>query len=117
MATVLRVYVRTFIVKAFGWDDVWMVLALLSHIMFAGCAIGGVHWGTGRHMDILTKKEIFMAMRVSAYYTGDKRQKRKVSIDKSTVLVALLHCLLLDYDCSKDQYRSVPATSDCHWDS
>lgn len=63
IATVLRVYVRTFIVKAFGWDDVWMVFALLAHIMFAGCAIGGVHWGTGRHMDTLSAKEIFMAMR------------------------------------------------------
>ncbi|KAL6710409.1 hypothetical protein ACN47E_009355 [Coniothyrium glycines] len=63
VATILRVYVRTCIVKAFGWDDGWMILALLFHIMFAGCAIGGIHWGTGRHMDTLTNKEIFMAMR------------------------------------------------------
>ncbi|KAH9881933.1 hypothetical protein J1614_001104 [Plenodomus biglobosus] len=63
IATVLRIYVRTFIVKAFGWDDGFMVLALCSHVMFATCAIGGVHYGTGRHMDTLTNEEIFKAMR------------------------------------------------------
>ncbi|KAF2032657.1 hypothetical protein EK21DRAFT_60357 [Setomelanomma holmii] len=62
-ATALRVYVRSCLVKAFGWDDAFMVFALLSHIVFATCAIGGIHWGTGRHMDILSNKEIFMAMR------------------------------------------------------
>jgi hypothetical protein len=64
-ATVLRIYVRTVIVKAFGWDDAWMVFALLAHIMFTACAIGGVHWGTGRHMATLSNLEIFEAMRVS----------------------------------------------------
>ncbi|KAH5416452.1 hypothetical protein HBI46_120590 [Parastagonospora nodorum] len=62
-ATVLRVYVRTCLVNAFGWDDAFMVFALGSHIMFATCAIGGIHWGTGRHMNTLSNEEIFMAMR------------------------------------------------------
>ncbi|CAO2654833.1 Nn.00g115660.m01.CDS01 [Neocucurbitaria sp. VM-36] len=63
VATALRVYVRTFIVKAFGYDDAFMVFALLAHIMFAGCAIGGIHWGTGRHMDTLDADSIMKAMR------------------------------------------------------
>ncbi|KAI8942457.1 hypothetical protein NX059_000525 [Plenodomus lindquistii] len=63
ITTVLRVYVRTFIVKAFGWDDGFMVLALCAHVMFATCAIGGVHYGTGRHMDTLTPEEVYKAMR------------------------------------------------------
>lgn len=69
------------IVKAFGWDDAWMIAALvspsslylsvviltiqLSYILFAGCAIGGIQWGTGRHMKDLDQHEIFMAMRAS----------------------------------------------------
>ncbi|KAF2855630.1 hypothetical protein T440DRAFT_159167 [Plenodomus tracheiphilus IPT5] len=63
IATVLRVYVRAFVVKAFGWDDGFMVFALCAHVMFATCAIGGVHYGTGRHMTALTGEEIYKAMR------------------------------------------------------
>lgn len=78
----LRVYVRTCMVKAFGWDDIFMVLALFAHIMFAvsaalefrhgctltlhhlqTCAIGGIHWGTGRHMSDLTGEQQYKAMR------------------------------------------------------
>lgn len=35
-----------------------------AHVMFATCAIGGIHYGTGRHMDTLSDEQIFMAMRV-----------------------------------------------------
>ena len=35
VATVLRVYVRTRLVKAFGWDDAFMVGACAAHIGFA----------------------------------------------------------------------------------
>ncbi|KAL5118109.1 hypothetical protein ACEQ8H_003944 [Pleosporales sp. CAS-2024a] len=62
-ATVLRIYVRTCLVKAFGWDDFFMVLALCAHVMFATCALGGIHWGTGQHMDTLSAEEIYKAMR------------------------------------------------------
>ncbi|KAF1943002.1 hypothetical protein EJ02DRAFT_151838 [Clathrospora elynae] len=63
IATVLRVYARTVIVKAFGPDDWFMVFALACHIMFATCAIGGIHHGTGRHMNTLSKEDVFKAMR------------------------------------------------------
>ncbi|KAF2873339.1 hypothetical protein BDV95DRAFT_338719 [Massariosphaeria phaeospora] len=63
VAVVLRIYVRVRIVKAFGWDDAWMVSALLTHIMFATCAIGGIHYGTGRHMKELSEEAKYMAMR------------------------------------------------------
>jgi pseudouridine-5'-phosphate glycosidase len=33
--------------------------------MFATCAIGGVHYGTGRHMTDLSDEDILKAMRVS----------------------------------------------------
>lgn len=63
VSVVLRVYVRTRLVKAFGWDDFFMVCALLFHIMFATCAIGGIHYGTGRHMADLSNDDIVKAMR------------------------------------------------------
>lgn len=30
ITVILRVYVRVFLVKAFGWDDAWMIVALVS---------------------------------------------------------------------------------------
>ena len=67
-------YVRAYLVKAFGWDDIFMVVALLSHVLFAACAIGGIHWGTGRHMDELSDEEIFMALRVGDFsHANDER--------------------------------------------
>ncbi|KAI4623708.1 uncharacterized protein J4E88_009345 [Alternaria novae-zelandiae] len=63
ITTVLRVYVRARIVKAFGADDWWMVAALCAHVMFATCAIGGIHYGTGRHMDTLSSEQQYKAMR------------------------------------------------------
>lgn len=63
IATLLRVYVRIHLVKSFGWDDAWMMAALLTHIMFATCAIAGAHYGTGRYFDDISGDGIFMAMR------------------------------------------------------
>ncbi|KAF2645431.1 hypothetical protein P280DRAFT_389644 [Massarina eburnea CBS 473.64] len=59
----LRVYVRLRMVRNFGWDDTFMLLAMLTYIMFATCAIGGVHWGTGRHMSELDNEHKMKAMR------------------------------------------------------
>jgi hypothetical protein len=36
----------------------------LAHITFATCAINGIYWGTGRHMDALSDEQKFKAMRV-----------------------------------------------------
>jgi hypothetical protein len=41
-----------------------MVAALCAHVMFATCAIGGIHYGTGRHMDTLSGEQQYKAMRV-----------------------------------------------------
>ncbi|KAF2020014.1 hypothetical protein BU24DRAFT_131223 [Aaosphaeria arxii CBS 175.79] len=60
---VLRVYVRVRVIRSFGWDDALMVGAMLSHIMFATCAVAGTVYGTGRHFKDLSDEGIFMAMR------------------------------------------------------
>ncbi|CAH0040409.1 unnamed protein product [Clonostachys rhizophaga] len=54
VATLLRCYVRVFLVKSFGVDDYFMVLALVLFIAFVASALVGVHFGAGRHLtDIL----------------------------------------------------------------
>jgi hypothetical protein len=64
IVVLLRVYVRAFIVKAFGWDDGWMIFAQLMHTMNSTCAIGGALTGTGRLMEELTPQSMMMALRV-----------------------------------------------------
>ncbi|KAL4861337.1 hypothetical protein BDV12DRAFT_191151 [Aspergillus spectabilis] len=62
IAVILRCYVRLRIVRAFGWDDSIMILAMLFYAMYCGCMIGGSLWGTGKHLSELTPKQQTVAM-------------------------------------------------------
>ncbi|KAK6851677.1 hypothetical protein PG995_011802 [Apiospora arundinis] len=62
-ATALRVFTRTFILKAFGLDDAVMVFATISFILFTASALTGVHYGTGRHNSDLKKQDVQDAMK------------------------------------------------------
>ncbi|GME59358.1 putative integral membrane protein [Neofusicoccum parvum] len=62
-ATLLRILVRVSIVKAFGRDDWFMVAATLAFIMYTTCALGGIHYGTGRRNADLTPESTMKAMR------------------------------------------------------
>jgi hypothetical protein len=64
VTVILRVYSRAVIVKAFGWDDGWMIFAQLMHTLNSSCAIGGALTGTGRLMKDLTPESMMMALRV-----------------------------------------------------
>ncbi|KAL4796203.1 hypothetical protein BDV19DRAFT_388351 [Aspergillus venezuelensis] len=50
-AVALRCFVRLRLVKAFGWDDGLMVLAMALNILFALCGMIGARYGLGRRMD------------------------------------------------------------------
>ncbi|KAE8147174.1 hypothetical protein BDV25DRAFT_132302 [Aspergillus avenaceus] len=63
ITVILRCYVRGFLVKAFGWDDGAMVVALAFYVMFSACMIGGSLWGTGRRYADLTAVQRVTAMR------------------------------------------------------
>ncbi|KAJ5182078.1 hypothetical protein N7449_012225 [Penicillium cf. viridicatum] len=63
VAVTLRCYVRGFLVKAFGWDDGAMVIAMAWYVMFCGSMIGaGVH-GNGRHWYNLEAEDRVIAMK------------------------------------------------------
>ena len=64
MTVALRIYVRAFIVKAFGWDDGWMLFAQLMHTIQSSSAIAGATFGTGRRMEELKPSGMMMALRV-----------------------------------------------------
>ncbi|KAJ5126575.1 hypothetical protein N7448_007354 [Penicillium atrosanguineum] len=63
VAVILRCYVRGWVVKAFGWDDGAMVVAMAFYVMFSASMIGaGVH-GNGRHWYSLEPEERVIAMK------------------------------------------------------
>ncbi|KAJ6099492.1 hypothetical protein N7467_001027 [Penicillium canescens] len=63
IAVMLRCYVRGWIVKAFGWDDAAMVLAMLFYAMFCGTMIGGTLYGTGYKFEHLEPNNRVTAMK------------------------------------------------------
>lgn len=82
LAVLLRCYVRIRLVRAFGWDDIIMVAAMVGlrgvlcidhnlirrqafYIMFSACMIGGSLWGTGKHFTELTAHQSVVAMKVT----------------------------------------------------
>ncbi|KAL8739161.1 MAG: hypothetical protein Q9181_000190 [Wetmoreana brouardii] len=46
---VLRVYVRTKVSKAFGWDDTFIILALATAFVAMGMEAASIHYGIGEH--------------------------------------------------------------------
>jgi hypothetical protein len=93
IAVGLRTYVRVCIVKAFGWDDGWMVFAQLMHTMNSTCAIGGALTGTGRLMANLTPHGMMMAMRVSPIIERPSQCANRsiLTIDSSSGTFATSH--------------------------
>ncbi|KAJ5322119.1 hypothetical protein MYU51_002933 [Penicillium brevicompactum] len=63
ITVMLRIYVRGWIVKAFGWDDGAMVVALLFYAMFCASMIGGTLYGTGYKFAHLEPTNAAIAMK------------------------------------------------------
>ena len=72
LALVLRIYVRSWVVKSFGVDDWTMTFAGISFILFCACAITGVHYGTGRHFEDLQDDDRSEAMKVGRHHSVGK---------------------------------------------
>ncbi|OJI97908.1 hypothetical protein ASPVEDRAFT_49815 [Aspergillus versicolor CBS 583.65] len=92
ISVALRCYVRLRIVKAFGWDDFVMILALLFYIMLCGCMIGAYVWGTGKHLSELTRKQRSNAM--VYWFFGDLFYAISSVLAKMSVCIFLLRVMV-----------------------
>ncbi|KKY14871.1 putative polytopic membrane protein [Phaeomoniella chlamydospora] len=63
IAVALRVYVRIFLARGFGLDDVTMVFALAFYAVYGGFVFTGIHYGTGQHAAALSVFNYEHAMR------------------------------------------------------
>ncbi|KAJ5205748.1 hypothetical protein N7491_003627 [Penicillium cf. griseofulvum] len=100
ITVMLRIYVRGWIVKAFGWDDGSMVIALLFYAMFCGTMIGGSIYGTGYKLENLTAENRVIAMRFwwlceIAYCFASVGCKISVCIFLMRITIKPLHIFIL----------------------
>ncbi|KAL3459490.1 hypothetical protein BJX64DRAFT_301233 [Aspergillus heterothallicus] len=100
VAVLLRCYVRGLLIKAFGWDDATMVVAMVFYLMFSGCMIGGSIYGTGRKFAVLTAHERVTAMKYwwlceIAYCFASIGCKVSVCIFLMRITVKRLHIWIL----------------------
>ncbi|CZR50852.1 related to integral membrane protein [Phialocephala subalpina] len=58
----LRFYVKTFLTKSWGSDDVFLIIALMFFTTYCACSATGVHYGTGRHVTDIPLDDIPKAL-------------------------------------------------------
>lgn len=58
----LRLYVKTFLSKSWGTDDVLLIIALTFFTTYSACSATGVHYGTGRHITDIPLQDIPKAL-------------------------------------------------------
>ncbi|KAE8452235.1 hypothetical protein EG329_001702 [Mollisiaceae sp. DMI_Dod_QoI] len=58
----LRLYVKTFLSKSWGVDDVLLIVALIFFTTYCACSATGVHYGTGRHVTDIPLDDIPRAL-------------------------------------------------------
>ncbi|KAL5001683.1 hypothetical protein BDV10DRAFT_148605 [Aspergillus recurvatus] len=109
VAVIMRCYVRLRIVKAFGWDDFVMIIAMLLYIMFCGCMIGGSLWGTGKHLSELTPKQRTTAMEY--WWFCNISYAVSSVLAKVSVCIFLLRVML--FPCHRAALYTVTALAAC----
>ncbi|KAJ5861824.1 uncharacterized protein N7529_009134 [Penicillium soppii] len=89
IAVCLRCFVRLRIVKAFGWDDAFMVCAMLLNILFALCGITGALYGIGqKSKELLLKGTMETAM--FWWWLGQTSYVWTCALAKISIALALL---------------------------
>jgi hypothetical protein len=73
IAVSLRCWVRTSMVRAFGKDDWTMLGTQLLFTSYIACQLGGVVYGTGRHLKDLEYSRAERALSVRLAYLIDCR--------------------------------------------
>jgi hypothetical protein len=64
IATLLRVYCRAVIIKAFAVDDWFAIIGQFMFTVYSAYCITGVRYGTGRHIKDIAPENIPKAMQV-----------------------------------------------------
>ncbi|KGO76005.1 hypothetical protein PITC_011620 [Penicillium italicum] len=89
-SVILRCFVRTQIVRAWGWDDGTMVIAMTLNTAFAICGIIGSTYGMGRKMAYFTKYPDHFHRALLCWWVGQLFYVLTCVVAKLSIIIALL---------------------------
>ncbi|KAF4216374.1 hypothetical protein CNMCM8980_005283 [Aspergillus fumigatiaffinis] len=98
IAVCLRCFVRLKLVKAFGWDDTIMVVAMALNILFALCGITGSLYGMGRkraHVEQFSTALFWWWLGQTSYVVTCVVAKISIAVALLRLTVTKTHTILL----------------------
>ncbi|KAK9771444.1 hypothetical protein AB5N19_03193 [Seiridium cardinale] len=100
IATLLRIYCRGWVLKAFGSDDWLAVAAQILFIIFCSYEITGVHYGTGQHIKNIAAENIPKAMQMwwtcePLYVLANMAIKASIAIFLLRLCITKLHRVII----------------------
>ncbi|KAJ5801962.1 uncharacterized protein N7503_004412 [Penicillium pulvis] len=90
IAVILRIFVRTRVVKAFGKDDVFMLLAMVLNMAFAICGFLGVKYGMGRRLVHFVGREDDFHKALLCWWLGQIFYVITCVVAKISIIITLL---------------------------
>ncbi|CAG8902630.1 unnamed protein product [Penicillium egyptiacum] len=90
LSVMLRCFVRTQVVRAWGWDDGTMVIAMALNTVFALCGIVGSKYGLGRKLAYFTQHPDDLNRALLCWWTGQLFYVLTCVVAKISIIIALL---------------------------
>ncbi|KAJ5125044.1 uncharacterized protein N7515_008869 [Penicillium bovifimosum] len=90
VAVILRCFVRTHIVRVWGWDDRIMVLAMALNTVFAVCGLVGARFGLGRPLSYFSQHPDNFHNAMLCWWLGQLFYVLTCVVAKISIMIALL---------------------------
>ncbi|KAJ5593701.1 hypothetical protein N7537_010605 [Penicillium hordei] len=90
VSVILRCFVRTQVVRAWGWDDGTMVIAMAFNTAFAICGIIGCKYGLGRELSYFTLHPDDLQRAMLCWWVGQLFYVLTCVVAKLSIIIALL---------------------------
>ncbi|KAJ5157896.1 uncharacterized protein N7482_008996 [Penicillium canariense] len=89
-SVLLRCFVRTRIVRAFGWDDIMMLVAMTLNLGFAICGILGAKYGMGRKLAYFYAYPDHLHLALLCWWLGQIFYVVTCVVAKISIMITLL---------------------------
>ncbi|KAJ5966718.1 hypothetical protein N7501_002966 [Penicillium viridicatum] len=90
VSVMLRCFVRTQVVRAWGWDDGTMVIAMALNTAFAICGIVGCKYGLGMELSYFTLHPDHLHRALLCWWVGQLFYVLTCVVAKLSIIIALL---------------------------
>ncbi|EKV06545.1 Integral membrane protein, putative [Penicillium digitatum] len=90
LSVILRCFVRTHVVRAWGWDDGTMVIAMALNTAFAICGIVGCKYGLGRKTVYFAQYPDHFHRAMLCWWVGQLFYVLTCVVAKLSIIIALL---------------------------